>query len=267
MVRYKGGYVKEPKIGIHKNIIVLDFRNLLPSIIITHNIDITTFCKKCKKKVFVPGFKDRWFCQDKRAEIPKRLEKILKERWELKKKIKKLKGKEKEKTIKKAYQLKLAANITYGKFGYPKSSHYNVKIAESITAFGRYYIKYVINQAEKNGLNVIYADTDSVFLTNSTIKNAKEFLKKINKSLPGIMKLEYRGFYKKGLFVSKKGGKGAKKKYALIDNKGNILIRGFETRREDWCNLAKTTQEHVLKLVLEDKIKDAVEYVKQLSEK
>ena len=39
---YEGGYVYAPKAGIHKNIIVLDFKSLYTSIIITHNIDKTT---------------------------------------------------------------------------------------------------------------------------------------------------------------------------------------------------------------------------------
>lgn len=261
--RYAGGYVIEPKMGIHKNVIVLDFRNLYPSIIVTHNIDPTTLNKKnCKKKVVVPGF-DRWFCQDKPAPVPKRIKKILEERWKLKKQLKK---KFDPKIAKKEHQLKLAANIAYGYFGYTESPYYSIECAESISAFGRHYIQKVIKDAEKSGLSVVYGDTDSVFITGS-ISKAKQFLKKINKSLPGIIELEFRGLYKKGLFVTTKEGKGAKKKYALIDNKGELLIRGFETRREDWCMLAKDTQKIILKYVLQDKVNEAVKYTRDVIKK
>jgi len=261
--RYTGGYVIEPKTGIHKNVIVLDFRNLYPSIIVTHNIDPTTLNRKdCKRKVSVPGF-ERWFCQDKIAPVPKRIKKILEDRWKLKAQLKK---KYDPKLAKKEQQLKLAANIAYGYFGYPKSSYYSIECAESISAFGRHYIQKVIKYAGKAGLNVIYGDTDSVFITGSQSK-AKHFLDKINKSLPGIIKLEFRGIYKKGLFVSTKGGKGAKKKYALIDEKGELLIRGFETRREDWCMLAKDTQKKILNYVLLEKNKEAIAYTKTIVKK
>lgn len=240
MVQYKGGYVKEPEIGIHKNIIVLDFRNLFPSIIVTHKIG-------------------------EKYGVPEKLEKILKDRWTLKKKIKKLKGKEREKAEKKQRQLKLAANITYGKFAYPGSSHYDVKMAEQIASLGRMYIQNTIKEAEESGFNVIYADTDSVFLTKASVKDAKTFVNKINKSLPGIIKLEFRGLYKKGLFVTKKSGEGAKKKYALLGKE--LLIRGFETRREDWCNLAKKTQKKVLELVLNNKKDEAIKYVRSIIKK
>jgi len=263
MVRYKGGFVHEPKAGIHKNIIVLDFRSLYPSIIVSHNIDVKTLCcshKECKKNK-VPGF-DRWFCTKEEGAIPKRIKKILKDREEIKKKLKK--HPKDEKLIKRERSLKLAANIQYGMFGYAKGPNFNVKVAESISAFGREYIKSMMKSAKKNGFNVLYADTDSLFLVKGSIKKAKEFVKKTNKKLPGIIKLEFRGLYKKGIFISTKTGKGAKKKYALIDKKGNLLIRGFETRREDWCKLAKDLQTEILKLILLDKVNKAVKHTKEV---
>jgi len=258
--QYEGGFVKEPKPGIHKNITVLDFRNLYPSIIMTHNIDVKTFCKPCAKKYYVPGFKDRWFCASPEGDVPKKLKKILEERWALKRRLKR---KFDERLAKREQQLKLAANITYGYFGYPNSPYYNVKVAESISAFGRHYIKHVISDAEKAGIDVLYADTDSVFL-KCGIAPAKRLLKKINAELPGSMKLEYRGNYVRGIFVATKKGAGAKKKYALIDSKGNITVRGFETRREDWCRLAKDVQKRILQLILLEKRGEAVAYARRM---
>ncbi|NIO44039.1 MAG: hypothetical protein GTN36_00595 [Candidatus Aenigmarchaeota archaeon] len=263
MKQYKGGFVRTPEVGIHKNIIVLDFRSLYPSIIVTHNIDVSTFnCKhkECKKNK-VPGF-NRWFCRKTKGTIPERIKKIIREREKVKKKLKRCPDNKKLK--KRERSLKLAANIQYGMFGYVNAPNYNVKIAESISAFGRSYIQSVIKKAKKIGFNVLYADTDSVFLTKGSIKKCKEFLKKINKQLPGIIKLEYRGVYKKGIFVSTKTGRGAKKKYAFIDKKGNLFVRGFETRREDWCKLAKDLQTKILKLILLDKKDQAIKHVKKV---
>jgi DNA polymerase elongation subunit (family B) len=219
---------------------------------------VKTFCKPCKSRDYVPGFGDRWFCKNVEGDVPKKLKKILEERWEIKKSLKK---KYDEKLAKKEQQLKLAANIAYGYFGYPGSPYYNVKVAESIAAFGRFYIKKVISDAENAGLEVVYADTDSVFLKCSAAR-AKRLLGKISKDLPGVIRLEFRGYYERGLFVNTKKGKGAKKKYALMDKKGEMLIRGFETRREDWCKLAKDIQKKVLRFILLEKKGEAVRYAK-----
>ena len=68
------------------------------------------------------------------------------------------------------------------------------------------------------------------------------------------------------IFVSKKSEtKGAKKKYALIDEKGSIKVRGFETIRGDWSILAKEVQEKVLDMVLKENApQKAINFVKEI---
>jgi len=86
------------------------------------------------------------------------------------------------------------------------------------------------------------------------MKRTEKILKKINNKFPGIIQLEFRGIYEGGIFVTVKGVKrGAKKRYALIDKQGNLEIRGFETVRRDWCDLAKDIQHEVLRIILQDK--------------
>ena len=96
-----------------------------------------------------------------------------------------------------------------------------------------------------------------------------KFLKKINKSLPGIMELDLENFYRSGIWVTKRSGTmGAKKKYALIDYDGKIKIRGFETVRRDWCKLAREMQNETIKLILEEEgYKKALKYVEGIIEK
>jgi DNA polymerase elongation subunit (family B) len=86
------------------------------------------------------------------------------------------------------------------------------------------------------------------------VKKAEEFVKKVNKQLPGIIELEFRGLYEGGIFVAReKGEVGAKKRYALIDYQGSLEVRGFETVRRDWCMLAKEIQRKVLVTILKNK--------------
>jgi DNA polymerase I/DNA polymerase-2 len=64
---YEGGFVIEPKKGIHSNIIVLDFRSLYPTIILSHNISPDTInCshKQCKKNK--PEGSKSHFCEIER---------------------------------------------------------------------------------------------------------------------------------------------------------------------------------------------------------
>lgn len=114
---------------------------------------------------------------------------------------------------------------------------------------------------------VLLHNTDSTFLlmNKKTKKDVEEFAETVNKNLPEGMELELDGFYKRGIFVTKKEGGAAKKKYALIDEKGNLKIVGFEYVRRDWCNAAKDTQKKVIELVLnEGKPEKAISFVKKM---
>jgi len=127
------------------------------------------------------------------------------------------------------------------------------------------------------GCKIIFSDTDSVGFVYDGKKKSEilALLKKLNSDLPGIMELELEDFYSRGIFVSKRTGNlsssergivqtGAKKKYALLDEKGKIKIRGFETVRRDWCRYTRDLQSAVLKKILEDgNDKKALEIVKE----
>ncbi|MCS7122979.1 MAG: DNA polymerase domain-containing protein [Candidatus Aenigmarchaeota archaeon] len=93
-----------------------------------------------------------------------------------------------------------------------------------------------------------------------------EFVEKVNKELPGIIELEFRNVYKRGIFVSReKSEVGAKKRYALLDENNNIEVRGFEAVRRDWCKLAKEVQRKVLEFVLkENNPEKAINYVREV---
>ena len=69
--------------------------------------------------------------------------------------------------------------------------------------------------------SAVYADV----AVKKTEKDAKKLVDQINEDLPGIMELEYEGFYPAGIFVSAKEGQfGAKKKYALIKDEKVFLV-------------------------------------------
>jgi DNA polymerase I/DNA polymerase-2 len=273
LITYTGGFVKEPIPGIHEEIAVLDFRSLYPSIITTFNISPETLnCDCCRGDGYqVPELK-YYFCKRKNGFLSTVIKELIERRMKIKEEMKKLKkGSEKWNQLNnQQYALKIIANASYGMLAFPGAKWYSKECAESCAAFGRYFIKQVMETAEKNGFIVVYGDTDSMFIKLAKpgkIEEAvKNFLEEINKKLPGIMELELQDIYKCGIFIPRGVGPGtAKKKYALIDFKGNLLIRGLEKVRRDWCKLARDTQEKVLRLVLEKKeVKGAVNYVKEI---
>ncbi|MBU4246213.1 MAG: DNA polymerase, partial [Nanoarchaeota archaeon] len=271
MEQFAGGFVKEPKAGMHENIAVFDFRGLYPSIIVSHNIDPETLncsCCKDRQENKIPGSRSH-FCTNTKGFIPEILLDLFQERKHIKEKMKfhDKKSRDYAELNARQFAVKTVSNAMYGYLGFAGSRWYNRECASAVTAFGRNYIQNVIAMAEEQGFEALYGDTDSLFLRidKNTEVEAHNFLQKVNATLPGIMELDLQGIYVRGIFVSKKAGEGgAKKRYALIDKDGNITIRGFEKVRRDWSRLAKDTQEKVLDLVLNKRQKEAVEYVKKI---
>jgi len=277
---YKGAIVIEPKKGIHSDILVFDFRSLYPTILVTHNISPETLnCNhpECKEKNKVPETKLH-FCIKEKGFIPKNLEDIIKSRQKIKEEMKKVKmgSEEWKKLDNMQYALKIIANATYGYLGFFSARWYKRECGASAAAFGRYYISKVVEKAKEKGFEIIYGDTDSLMIKipkelpqEELRKIGERFEEEVNKQLPGIIELEFRGLYKGGIFTARRAEEaGAKKRYALIDYENNLEIRGFETVRRDWCNLSKRIQREVLAIILKDKNPDkAVELIRETIKK
>lgn len=263
--KFQGAYVKEPILGLHENLAIVDFQSLYPSVIITYNISPETINEKTKN-IFIDKNKNI-FSQDIDATIPKMLKEVFDQRIKAKMEMKKYPKNSLEYKTLFAHQwsFKTILNSTYGYLGYARARWYNFNCGQSIANTSREHTLEVIKSAENNNLKVIYGDTDSCFLQyHKEKKEVFDFLEKTNNDLPGIMELSLDGFYKRGLFVQKKGSEEvAKKKYALIDEDNNMKIVGFEFVRHDWSKIAKETQKKVLELILKDKdIEKAKEFVK-----
>ena len=254
----EGAFVLEPKPGLYENVAIFDFTSMHTSIIISKNISKGTLLEKKEKnchespEIDFQGKKTIFYFSDKPGFLPELLREIYEKRKHFKEEYQKNPN---TLTNARSNAFKVLSASVHGYIGFFGARYYSLESSASILAFVRKFNKDTIQKVENAGFKVIYGDTDSVgFLRgNKSEAQIKEFLKKLNSELPGVMKLELEGFFKRGIWVTKRTGlSGAKKKYALIDEKGNLKIRGFETVRRDWCNLARRMQDNVIRLILQE---------------
>jgi len=250
--KYEGAFVFEPSPGLYENLVMFDFTSMYASVIVSYNLSKATFIggdKFEKETGFFPimlgGIIDKR--KKHKKEFAKNPSGMLRARSN-------------------AY--KLLANAAYGYQGFFGARYYCREAAAATARLAKENILKAIDTIEKDGYKIIYSDTDSIaFLQgDKSKKQILDFLKKINSDLPGIMELDLEDFYARGLFVSKRTtDKGAKKKYALVDGKGKVKIRGFETVRRDWCKLTRNLQSNVLSRILKDgNEKKALELLKDV---
>ena len=266
--RIKGAFVYEPKPGLYEDVAVFDFRSLYPTIIASHNISSGTLnCDCCRGENEIKTERGNfWYCKKKKGFLSGIIEDLITRRARIKEILKS----EKEDPLLKARSeaLKLLANSFYGYLAFYSARWYCIECAESTTAWARQYIHKVIDTAKEKGFTVLYSDTDSVFLLlkDKTKEDALKFAEEINKELPGLMELEFENFFKTGIFVSVKHGEGgAKKKYALLDEKDQIKVTGFESVRRNWSFIAKEIQQNILNILLKEKdVEKAKRYLKDV---
>ena len=269
----EGAFVYEPRPGLYKNLVMFDFTSMHTSIIISHNISKGTLTDSKKNSISSPEIelnkkKKKFYFSKEPGFFPMVLKGIFEKRKQYKEEYNKNKNKI---TKARSNAFKLLSASAHGYVGFFGARYYSREASSTILAFVRKYNIETIKKIEKLGHKVIYGDTDSVAFTreNKTKKEINNLLKKLNDDLPGVMHIELEDFFKRGLWVSTRSGEtGAKKKYAMIDENGNIKIRGFETVRRDWCPLARKTQDKILRFILkEGNEKKALAYLKEVIKK
>jgi len=263
--KYEGAFVFQPIAGLYENLVFFDFTSMYGSIIVSFNLSKESYIEKKDKNVTEVDIGRKVYFSKDTGFFSKMLKDIIKKRKEYKKEY----NKNPSPLLKaRSNAFKLLSNASYGYLGFFGARYYCREAAASAAAIARSQIKTAISNIEKKGYKVVYGDTDSIsFLQgNKTKKDIHDLLDEINSKLPGIMELDLEGFFKRGIWVTKRTGEfGAKKKYALLGEDDKIKIKGFETVRRDWCDLARKTQNKILELILKDgNEKRALEYLKKI---
>jgi DNA polymerase I len=256
---YRGAIVLKPKPGVHENVIVLDFTSMYPSIMIKYNVGPDTLVKEseCAECYTAPDVGHK-FRKDPPGFFKSVLESLLTARREIKQKLKTLEPESPEYNVLNERQraIKVLANAAYGYMGWQAARWYCKECAEAVTAWGRHNLLTAINKAKDLGLEVIYGDTDSLFVKNDGEK-VDEFIKWVENTLGFEIKVDK--VYRRVFFTE------AKKRYVGLTDKGSIDIVGFEAIRGDWSEIAKELQTEAAKLVLEEGKPDkAISFVRKL---
>lgn len=175
--RNVGGYVKEPEVGLHENLVQFDFRSLYPSLIISKNIspDVLYFEEDLlenlgegeeinKDDYFISPEHHYMFKKSPIGFIPSVIGNVLDERVRIKAEMKKNTDYTEKMMLDVQQQaLKRLANTMYGVYGYSRFRWYSFECAQAITAWGRENIKNAIESAKDYGFYAIYADTDGFY--------------------------------------------------------------------------------------------------------
>ncbi|KAK0238467.1 hypothetical protein EDD85DRAFT_904879 [Armillaria nabsnona] len=254
--KYKGGLVFEPKRGLwDKFILVMDFNSLYPSIIQEYNIDFTTVDsidnehENEEEHILEPPGSSV-----SQGVLPRLIATLVNRRRQVKSLMK-------DKTATpaqllqydiKQQALKLTANSMYGCLGFEYSRFYARPLAALTTFKGREILTHTKELAESMQLDVVYGDTDSVFVNSNVtelpeaLKIAAEFKKAVNDRYK-LLEIDLDGIFQRLLLLQKK-------KYAAIKvedgARTSTEVKGLDMKRREYCALSKNVSQYVLEQIL-----------------
>ena len=252
----RGGALLDPRPGLYRNVAVFDFKSLYPSLIRTFRLDPLAHARAGDDALEAPNGAR---CSRREAILPEVLEGFMESR-----EAAKARG---DRNADQA--IKIMMNALFGVLGSAGCRFFDSAIANAITGFGQQTLTWSRDAFEARGVEVIYGDTDSVFVRlgdalgpeaaaaeadrlRAEVGEAIEARIRDEYAVDSRLELEYEGLFERFLLPRVRGGRsGSKKRYAGRQA-GELKIVGLESVRRDWPRLAARLQRGMLERLFDD---------------
>jgi DNA polymerase II len=268
-----GGAVLDSIPGLFRNVAVLDFKSLYPSLMRTFQLDPWAHACATREGLEAEGAivapNGARFAREG-AILPRLIEDFMASR-----------ERAKQRRDRHADQaIKIMMNAFFGVLGASACRFFDPDVANAITHFGQQTLSWTKELLEAEGVRVLYGDTDSVFAeiggggTGAVVTaRAAELRDRIEAGIAARIReryavepklvLELEHVLDRFFMPRVRGGQGgSKKRYAgWLD--GRLRIVGLEAVRRDWPALARRLQTGLLEHLFTDR--DPVPFVADLT--
>ena len=268
-----GGYVMDSQPGLYRNVLVLDFKSLYPSIIRTFLIDPLGMAFPGEDPI--PGFLQAQFSRTRHL-----LPGIISRLWQQRDAAKQAANQPLSQAI------KIIMNAFYGVLGSSGCRFYDPRLASSITRRGHEIITRSRDWLEQQGYPVIYGDTDSVFVLlgdgpdeTEARHTGNQLAADLNSwwqqtirqefQLESALEIEFETHFLQFVMPTIRGTEtGSKKRYAGVvrkaDGETGLVFKGLESVRSDWTPLARRFQRELYRRIFNNEAYD--DYISGLIE-
>ena len=246
--KYRGGLVVEPKLGIHFSVIVVDFASLYPSIIKVHNLSYETVnCphQECKNEAsqLIAGT-THWICKKNRGLTSQLIGSLRDLRVRYYKQLSREKsiGLEERLLYNVVSQaIKVILNASYGVMGAEIFPLYCLPVADATAALGRTTTYSTIEKCREIGIDVIYGDTDSLFLKDPSPAKVDE-ITRWARAKYGV-DLEIDKTYRYVVFSE------LKKNYLGVLSDGTVDVKGLTGKKSHTPPFIRNAFSHMLDIL------------------
>ncbi|TLX85505.1 MAG: DNA-directed DNA polymerase I [Thaumarchaeota archaeon] len=243
--KYRGGLVVEPTEGIHFNVFVMDFASLYPSIIKVRNLSYETVrCTHDECRYNTIPETTHWVCT-KRNGLTAILIGSLRDL-----RVNYYKSLSKNPTLSEdlrqlytvvSQALKVILNASYGVMGAEIFPLYCLPVAEATTAVGRHTILETIEKCKSIGIQVLYGDTDSLFLKGPTREQVQNVVDWAKDQFGVDLDLDKE--YRYVVFSTRK------KNYLGVQKDGKVDVKGLTGKKSHTPPFIRTLFYEILEIL------------------
>jgi len=279
LVGDRGGFVYEPRMGIHDMVGEVDFSSMYPFLMAKNNISAeTVLCKCCpNSKLRIPEL-GYHICEKRVGIVPKVLKFTIRKRLT----YKRLKGEVSDARLKEFYEKRQAALkwilvTCFGYLGYRNAKFGTVDGHIGVCAFGRQAFLRTARIVERRGFTIVHGIVDSLWLKKegATVEEYVELCREVSKRI-GVP-LSFEGRYKWIVFLPSRmhPNVAVLNRYYGVKEDGRIKVRGLEVRRRDTPKFVYDAQMEMIRVLATandsksfvEKIPDALKVVKEYRRK
>ncbi|MDH5663936.1 MAG: hypothetical protein OEY90_05670 [Candidatus Bathyarchaeota archaeon] len=237
LVADRGGFIFEPKLGIHDWVAEVDFSSMYPTLMAKRNISAeTVLCKCClDSKLRVPelGYN---VCEKREGIVPRTLKMILKKRAT----YKRLRREAEDQGLRRVYDcrqnaLKWILVTCFGYLGYRNARFGKVDAHIAVCAFARDALLKTVRMAEERGFEVVHGIVDSLWLRKegASPREYVDFCRAVSKEI-GV-ELNVEGRYRWIVFLPSRMHVDVPvlNRYYGVFGSGKTKVRGIEAVKRD----------------------------------
>lgn len=278
LVGDRGGFIYEPKVGIHDSVGEVDFASMYPSLMAINNISAeTVLCKCCPDSHLRIPELNYHICEKRVGIVPKTLKLILTKRLRYKQLKETADATFREVYDRRQAALKWILVTCFGYLGYRNAKFGTVDGHMGVCAFGRDAFLKAARMSERRGFTVVHGIVDSLWLKKeeAPIQEYIDLCHEISEEI-GVP-LSFEGHYKWIVFLPSRIHPriGVLNRYYGVMENGRIKVRGLEIRRRDTPRFVYDAQKEMIEVLSAahnsqeffEKISDALKIVKVYRQK
>jgi len=253
LVADRGGFIFEPKLGIHDEVAEVDFSSMYPTLMAKRNISAeTVLCKCCpNSELRVPelGYN---VCKKREGIVPKTLRMVLKKRDT----YKRMRGEAEDQKLRQVYDdrqgaLKWILVTSFGYLGYKNARFGKVDAHIAVCAFARDVLLKTVRMAEERGFEIVHGIVDSLWLKKegASPREYVELCEAVSREI-GVQ-LNVEGRYRWIVFLPSRVHVEVPvlNRYYGVFESGKIKVRGIEAVRRDIPPFVKRAQMDMIRIL------------------